>query len=165
MTWISPPPQYGFPLDDGSRKQALEAFSHRASCVSAPDKSVFYSDDVFVQLDAARDWCSACPVRLDCLQYALLYNEEFGVWGGTTEIDRKSLRRKLYRKTASGVRGQEAVYRLVEYLSANGNVPVDSDVLWHIRYSSLVLEGQDEGVRATIKRGVGVVVGETWPPE
>jgi Transcription factor WhiB. len=31
--------------------------------------------------------CSSCPVKRDCLNYALLYGED-GIWGGTTEVDR-----------------------------------------------------------------------------
>jgi hypothetical protein len=34
--------------------------------------------------------CLNCPVRIDCLNYALLYSES-GVWGGTTETDRAQI--------------------------------------------------------------------------
>lgn len=36
---------------------------------------------------AKDQFCSSCPVKRDCLNYALLYKEH-GVWGGTTETDR-----------------------------------------------------------------------------
>lgn len=42
--------------------------------------------------------CDGCPVLTECLNYALDRNEKFGVWGGTTERDRRSIRRK--RRTA-----------------------------------------------------------------
>lgn len=32
-----------------------------------------------------------CPVRTACLSYALRYREEFGVWGGLGEKERKAL--------------------------------------------------------------------------
>jgi WhiB family transcriptional regulator, redox-sensing transcriptional regulator len=35
--------------------------------------------------------CNSCPVAQDCLDYAIIY-EERGVWGGTTEKERKRLR-------------------------------------------------------------------------
>lgn len=35
----------------------------------------------------AKTYCSDCPVKRDCLNYALLYDEA-GIWGGTTETDR-----------------------------------------------------------------------------
>lgn len=33
--------------------------------------------------------CDRCPVRKQCLEYALVNHEEYGVWGGTTGRDRK----------------------------------------------------------------------------
>ncbi|WUJ75780.1 WhiB family transcriptional regulator [Kribbella soli] len=41
---------------------------------------------------AALDRCSFCPVRRSCLASALANDEEFGVWGGTTEIQRDVIR-------------------------------------------------------------------------
>lgn len=38
--------------------------------------------------------CRACPLQSACLEYALLHNIEFGVWGGLTAHDRKRLRRR-----------------------------------------------------------------------
>lgn len=38
--------------------------------------------------------CSECDVRKECLDYALKY-EHFGIWGGTTEHDRRYSRSKL----------------------------------------------------------------------
>lgn len=34
-----------------------------------------------------------CPLRQQCLEFALYNNEKFGVWGGMTEQDRKIMRR------------------------------------------------------------------------
>lgn len=39
-------------------------------------------------------FCLGCPVRLDCLQFALDMPAEYGVLGGTTQDERKRLRRK-----------------------------------------------------------------------
>lgn len=41
---------------------------------------------------AAVDRCGFCPVRRSCLASALANDEEFGVWGGTTEIQRDVIR-------------------------------------------------------------------------
>ena len=38
--------------------------------------------------------CATCPVRLDCLEYALEARERFGIWGGLTEKQRKRLLRR-----------------------------------------------------------------------
>ena len=42
--------------------------------------------------------CAECPVINECLDYAIRTNQDSGIWGGTTEDERKSIRRH-YRKT------------------------------------------------------------------
>jgi len=34
---------------------------------------------------------SACPVRQECLDYALRVREPFGIWGGLNEAERRAL--------------------------------------------------------------------------
>lgn len=40
----------------------------------------------------AREVCAGCPVRTECLEYADADAEIMGVWGGTTERDRRTRR-------------------------------------------------------------------------
>ncbi len=40
----------------------------------------------------ARTVCNQCPVRVDCLNYALDNNERFGMWGGLSERQRRRIR-------------------------------------------------------------------------
>jgi len=40
----------------------------------------------------ARAVCAGCPVREDCLAYALANRIHDGVWGGTSERERRALR-------------------------------------------------------------------------
>ena len=42
---------------------------------------------------AAKRVCSACEVSAECLEYALAHDERFGIWGGTSEHERRRLRR------------------------------------------------------------------------
>jgi WhiB family redox-sensing transcriptional regulator len=44
-----------------------------------------------LQLRAAQETCGSCPVRLDCLQWAVEHHER-GVWGGMTEAQRRGSR-------------------------------------------------------------------------
>ncbi len=46
---------------------------------------------------AAIAWCERCPVRQDCLEYALAHESRdtrYGVWGGTTPLQRQRLGKK-----------------------------------------------------------------------
>lgn len=43
-----------------------------------------------------REICEACPVREECLDYALRYHEH-GIWGGTTAKDRRRIRMERTR--------------------------------------------------------------------
>lgn len=42
-------------------------------------------------LKKAKEICNACPVREQCLRYALYTDEEFGVWGGMSPIQRERI--------------------------------------------------------------------------
>jgi WhiB family redox-sensing transcriptional regulator len=63
------------------------------------DQAVFFAPDVpgepraerLRRLLAAKRVCAACPVRELCRTYALENEEEFGVWGGLSELERKQL--------------------------------------------------------------------------
>ncbi len=44
--------------------------------------------------EGAKEVCDRCPVAGPCLEFALQTNQEYGVWGGTTEDERRSMRRQ-----------------------------------------------------------------------
>lgn len=46
----------------------------------------------YPNLAAAKKICDSCPLKLPCLEYALV-NVEMGIWGGTTEEQRKLMKR------------------------------------------------------------------------
>ena len=41
---------------------------------------------------AAKAVCAGCPVHAECLEYALAHDERYGVWGGTSERERRRLK-------------------------------------------------------------------------
>ena len=45
------------------------------------------------QIAAARAVCEVCPVCEDCLDFALMTNQDSGIWGGTSEDERRKLRK------------------------------------------------------------------------
>src|SRR4051812_10233099 len=51
--------------------------------------------------DAAKKVCASCPVRVECLRFAMSGPEQFGVWGGTTRRERALRRRRRRRIAAS----------------------------------------------------------------
>ena len=40
----------------------------------------------------AKRVCRSCPVRAECLEYALANDERFGIWGGLSERERRRLK-------------------------------------------------------------------------
>ena len=52
----------------------------------------------------AKALCARCPVRPECLAYALAHDERFGVWGGASERDRRRLKRTTTMPQAASVR-------------------------------------------------------------
>lgn len=48
----------------------------------------------------AKALCRSCPVKDECLNYALTHDERFGVWGGLSERERRGLTRAGRRNAA-----------------------------------------------------------------
>ena len=59
------------------------------NCASRPPSLFFPSDGVGV--DSARRICADCPGHRTCLEYALENRIDHGVWGGTSERERRRL--------------------------------------------------------------------------
>ncbi len=64
----------------------------RGNCRTVAPSVFFPSDGVGV--DAARQICVGCPVREECLEYALYHRIDHGVWGGTSERERRRIARR-----------------------------------------------------------------------
>ncbi len=48
----------------------------------------------------AKEVCRGCAVRKECLEWALEIEVKEGVWGGTTEKERRVMRREIRRGMA-----------------------------------------------------------------
>lgn len=76
---------------------AAAAWRDQAVC-SGVNPDIFFpdpSDDATAEI--AKRICAGCPVREDCLEHAIAFNEREGVWGGYNEQERRSLRRARTR--------------------------------------------------------------------
>jgi WhiB family redox-sensing transcriptional regulator len=75
---------------------------HRAGCLDE-DPELFFpvgtTGPAEQQIQDAKAVCALCPVQGECLEWALGAGSQadFGVWGGLTEEERRSLRRRRQR--------------------------------------------------------------------
>jgi WhiB family redox-sensing transcriptional regulator len=70
-----------------------------AAPVSIPCQQT-YPDAWFEEIPEktiAKQLCGKCPVKLECLEFALRNEEAHGIWGGTTMRQRRDLRRMQKR--------------------------------------------------------------------
>lgn len=72
-----------------------EVWETYALCKTLPPSTFFPSDGRGVEV--ARQACAPCPVREECLEHALVNRIDHGIWGGTSERER---RRILKRRRA-----------------------------------------------------------------
>jgi WhiB family redox-sensing transcriptional regulator len=64
----------------------------RGKCRDLDPALFFPSDGVGVV--AAQRACAECPVKGECLEYALEHHIDHGVWGGASERERRRLLRR-----------------------------------------------------------------------
>lgn len=64
----------------------------RAACADV-DPEIFFPERGGSSR-AARAVCARCEVRMQCLEYALKNKEQFGIWGGTSERERRRIRKE-----------------------------------------------------------------------
>ena len=48
-----------------------------------------------LQIDRAKEVCTECTVRVSCLEFAIATNQDSGIWGGTSEEERRNIRRNI----------------------------------------------------------------------
>lgn len=67
-------------------------WTDHAACVGA-DPGVWFPGKGAHSDREAKRICGACPVRRDCLEHALENSEQFGIWGGLNEKERRAVKR------------------------------------------------------------------------
>ncbi|MFC9602447.1 WhiB family transcriptional regulator [Streptomyces niveus] len=71
----------------------------RAACAGM-DPELFFAHALSTdQIKTAKDVCATCPLKASCLQGAIERREEYGVWGGTDEAERRSIKRRTARNS------------------------------------------------------------------
>ncbi|MGH3927879.1 MAG: WhiB family transcriptional regulator [Pseudonocardiaceae bacterium] len=69
----------------------------QAACLDT-DPNLFFpigaSGPALDQTEQAKAVCGRCPVVTQCLDWALATNQHDGIWGGLSEDERRTLRRR-----------------------------------------------------------------------
>lgn len=65
-----------------------------SSICAETDPDAFFPEKGGSTVEAKRI-CKGCPVRVECLEYALRTEQRFGVWGGYAERERRQLKRGI----------------------------------------------------------------------
>jgi WhiB family transcriptional regulator, redox-sensing transcriptional regulator len=75
----------------------------QAAC-RGEDSSLFFApnypetkEEKTIRERQAKGICSRCPVRIECLEYAIRIREPHGIWGGLNEMERRILIRERER--------------------------------------------------------------------
>ena len=69
----------------------IEDWASSAACRGVRPDALFVKG---AEQNRAKQLCSGCPVRTECLAEALDNQIEWGVWGGMTERERRALLRR-----------------------------------------------------------------------
>ena len=84
-------------LDDEIRRLAY-LFSERRGFEPGHENEDWLNAEREVRERKAKTVCAACPVRAECLTYAVSRPEKYGTWGGLNEEERASERRRRMRR-------------------------------------------------------------------
>lgn len=77
-------------LTDPSADDGPLAWQEQALCAQTDPEAFFPEKGGSTR--EAKAICQSCEVRAECLEYALLNDERFGIWGGLSERERRRYR-------------------------------------------------------------------------
>ncbi len=63
-----------------------------ANCVDE-DADLFFPDRG-ASTRKAKELCNTCKAQEHCLEYSIVNNEKFGIWGGLSERERRKIRKE-----------------------------------------------------------------------
>lgn len=70
-------------------RASISGWRKHASCHGL-DTELFFPETA-ADADAPKRVCAHCPVRTECLRWALAHDEPHGIWGGLTTAERHRL--------------------------------------------------------------------------
>lgn len=72
----------------------------KAACIGMEDWIFFPSPGDATVVRWAKKVCRGCPVMQECQDWALSRGEEYGIWGGLSDRDRRAYWKAHGRRTA-----------------------------------------------------------------
>lgn len=82
----------------------LSGWRAKAACLDE-DPELFFpvgsTGPALDQVERAKAVCRRCSVIDECLDWALETNQQDGIWGGSSEDERRSMRRSRGRRSGS----------------------------------------------------------------
>lgn len=85
---------------DESDTRDTERWRRGAACRNMDTELFFPRGETGAPLEQtvmAKAVCDGCPVRVPCLDFAMETHQEYGIFGGLTEQERRSLARRRAR--------------------------------------------------------------------
>lgn len=81
---------------DGTSTEGGDSWQANAACLNGPTE-LFYPEgsSSLIQERVAKEWCSTCDVKQECLLLALNTGDKFGIFGGLTAEERGNLTRRV----------------------------------------------------------------------
>lgn len=93
-------------------KNSREDWRSKGACLNE-DPELFFpvgnTGPAILQTAEAKAVCKRCDVREKCLEWALDAGQDHGVWGGLSEDERRSLKRRTARAKVQRGIGKTAV--------------------------------------------------------
>lgn len=80
--------------DDRDPVGSSLCWQQRSQCRSVSSDLFFpdSTDPTDPRTESAKALCRSCRVSTECLRHALINREQFGIWGGLTEAERRYAR-------------------------------------------------------------------------
>jgi WhiB family transcriptional regulator, redox-sensing transcriptional regulator len=113
MTSLLDRPSLGANGDDADHTDA-DDWRHHSACRDR-DRALFFpppiyqnsEDEPVLPSPEAQAICNRCPVRVRCLEYALVNRIEFGIFAGLSGYQRKLMLKPLSRRRCPGCGSDE----------------------------------------------------------
>lgn len=104
--------------------EELDHWADFAACkrLDDPGQVVFFEDEEdnrFYPYEAeAKAYCEVCPVKADCLDWAIRTEERYGIYGGMTFMERRKVLRR--RRKNEDLTDRMFDFMVKSYLVQNG---------------------------------------------